>query len=343
MNLTEQAEADRETYMNSRSFIDLHCDTLLVCYIQGKEDFLDLPGTMLDIRRMKEGGASTQFFAIFMMPPGAEKFLKVPLPDDREYVTRCLRIFRSSMEQGKDSIAQASSTADILNNERAGKMSALLTFEDGRLIDGTLENLERYYQEGIRLISLTWNTENCFGYPNSQDREIMEKGLKPFGKEAVLRMNELGIVVDVSHLSDGGFFDVAKISRKPFVASHSNCRALSPWSRNLSDEMIKILADKGGVMGLNYGPPFVGLTVEHKDSTLELMSAHIRHMIRVGGIGCAALGSDFDGIEGNFEVSGPDKVPLLFDRLQKDGLSESDIEKIARGNALRVLTDVLDG
>jgi membrane dipeptidase len=315
----------------------------MVCYIKGKEDFLDLPEAMLDIRRMKEGGAAVQFFAIFMMAPGMEKFLKIPLPDDTEYVSRCLRIFRSSMERGKDAIAQALSAADIINNERAGKMSAFLTFEDGRLIDGKLENLERYYQEGIRLISLTWNGENCFGYPNSPDQKIMEKGLKPFGKEAVLRMNELGMVVDVSHLSDGGFFDVAEISRKPFVASHSNCRALSPWSRNLSDEMIKILADKGGVMGLNYGPPFVGPTLEHTESTVELMSAHIRHAIQVGGADCVALGSDFDGIGGNLEVSGPDKVPLLFDRLQKDGLSESDIEKVSRKNAFRVLTDALNG
>lgn len=328
--------------MNSRLFIDFHCDTLMVCYIKGKEDFLDLPGAMLDIRRMKEGGALAQFFAIFMMPPEAGNFLTVPQPDDAEYIGRCFWIFRSSMERGKDHIAQAFSAADILNNERAGNMSALLSFEDGRPIDGKLENLEHYYREGIRLISLTWNTENCFGYPNSQDPEIMGRGLKPFGKEAVLRMNELGMVVDVSHLSDAGFFDVAAISRKPFVASHSNCRELSPWSRNLSDDMIKVLADTGGVMGLNYGPAFVGPTVEYTDSTLELMSAHIRHMIQVGGIGCVALGSDFDGIGGNLEVSGPDKVPLLFDRLQKDGLSESDIEKIAWGNALRVLTDVLD-
>jgi membrane dipeptidase len=315
----------------------------MVCYARGKEDFLNLPEAMLDIRRMKEGGALAQIFAIFMLPPEAATFLTVPRPDDATYIAGCLRIFQSSMERGKDHIAQAFSAADILNNERAGRISALLSLEDGRPIDGTLENLERYYREGIRLISLTWNAENCFGYPNSRNPEIMGRGLKPFGKEAVLRMNDLGMVVDVSHLSDGGFFDVARISRKPFVASHSNCRELSPCPRNLSDEMIKILAGRGGVMGLNYGPAFVGPTSEYRDSTLELMSAHIRHMIQVGGIDCVALGSDFDGIEGNIEVSGADKVPLLFDRLQKDGLSEFDIEKIAQKNAFRVLSDILDG
>lgn len=107
-------------------------------------------------------------------------------------------------------------------------MSAVLTMEDGRMVNGEMEKLEYLYEEGVRAISLTWNGANCFGFPNSREKEIMEAGLTSFGKEALERMNELGILIDVSHLSDGGFYDVARISKKPFAATHSNCRALTP-------------------------------------------------------------------------------------------------------------------
>jgi membrane dipeptidase len=248
------------------------------------------------------------------------------------------------MERHGDIAAPALSAEDVEQYRKAGKMSGLLTFEDGRPVDGKIENLERWYKEGIRLITLTWNGDNCFGYPNSDDKALMEKGLKPFGKEAVRRMNDLGIIVDVSHLSDGGFWDAAalsKISKKPFVASHSNCRSLSPHKRNLTDEMIKALADSGGVAGLNYCPAFLNADTECKDSTLENISAHTRHLIKCGGSGCAALGSDFDGISGNLEIGSVDKVSLIFDRLREDGLSEDDIEKIAWKNALRVMKDCI--
>lgn len=323
-------------------FIDLHCDTLMAAYLKGKKDLCDFPDAMLDVPRMKRGGAMAQFFAIFMLPPGAEKWFDRTDPiDDDEYIETSLAIFQGTMAACPNDIAPAYNAADVAKNDAAGKMSGLLTFEDGRMIDGKLENLDKYYQKGIRLISLTWNNENCFGAPNSADAAIMGKGLTDFGKEAVLYMNELGIMVDVSHLSDGGFWDVAEVSQKPFVASHSNARDICPHTRNLTPEMIRKLAEKGGVTGLNFGPEFIHPDKEKGKSDLDIMSRQIHELIDKGGVDCVALGSDYDGIYGDIELAGVDKVPLLFDRLHKDGLSDDAIEKIAWKNAMRVMKETL--
>lgn len=220
-------------------------------------------------------------------------------------------------------------------------MSAFLTIEDGRSVNGFMDNLQRYYDMGVRLISLTWNFKNCFGFPNSKDPKIMAEGLTDFGKDAVVRMQELGMLVDVSHLSDGGFMDVAKLAKVPFIASHSNCRTLSPQQRNLTDEMIKILADKGSVAGINFGPEFLNADVTCKNSTNELIVKHIKHFIHIGGTDCVGLGSDFDGIGGNLEVGSSDKVPMIWDLLHKKGISDDVIEKIAWKNHFRVIKEAM--
>ena len=322
-------------------FIDLHCDTLMMGYFQQETNLYEMPG-MLDIKRMQAAGQLAQFFAIFMPPPGVEKMLNLPEPiDDNAYIDYSMNIYQTTLAENSSLIAAAGNAADIEANAATGKMSALLTFEDGRPIDGKLENLKHYYDKGIRLISLTWNMENCFGFPNSTDAAVMSKGIKPFGKEAIAYMNELGIIIDVSHLSDGGFEDVWALSKKPFVASHSNCRALSPHQRNLTDDMIRKLADKGGVAGINFGPEFLNADLECKDSTVALMVKHIRRMIDLGGVECVALGSDFDGVGGNLEVSSPDKMHLIFDHLSREGLGDDVIEKIAWKNVMRVIRDTL--
>jgi membrane dipeptidase len=322
-------------------FIDLHCDTLMAVYLKKQEDLFHT-GAMLDIRRMKESGALAQVFAIFMPGPGAGIYGVPEDFEDEGYIEFCFALFGRAMERYGFCIAPALSGGDIVENETRGKMSALLSFEDGRPIGGSLENLDHYYRRGIRLITLTWNGENCFGYPNSPDRAAMSRGLKPFGRDAVRRMNELGILIDVSHLSDGGFSDVAALSAKPFTASHSNCRSLSPHPRNLTDEQIRLLASGGGVIGLNFAPPFLGRDPSASDSTAALISAHAGHLKKTGGIGCIALGSDFDGIQGNLEISGVAEMPRLFDQLSKDGFTTGEIEQIAWKNALRLFRDVLD-
>lgn len=321
-------------------FIDMHCDTLMP-FAQGGEYNIYQNDRSVDFLKMKKGGQLAQFFAMFILPDAAwERYGREPM-SHMEYID-CLHAgFRRDLAAHSDLIAYAGNYEDLKANEAAGKMSAFLTIEDGVPVDGKMENLQKFYDMGVRLISLTWNFPNCFGFPNSKDPEIMSKGLTAFGCEAVERMNELGMLVDVSHLSDGGFMDVARISKKPFVASHSNCRALSPHQRNMTDEMIKILGEKGGVSGINFGPEFLNADVTCKDSTVVLMSKHMQHMKNIGGIDMVALGSDFDGIGGNLEVSDCSKMDKLFDQMKKDGFTESEIDKVAYLNAERVIREAM--
>ena len=148
-------------------------------------------------------------------------------------------------------------------------------------------------------------------------------------------------MVDVSHLSDGGFYDVAAICKKPFIATHSNCRALSPHHRNLTDEMLKILGNAGGVAGLNFGPEFLNADVTCKDSMASVIAKHARHMANVGGLACVAVGSDFDGVHGNMEISDCSKMQLLADALKAEGFSEDEIDQIANNNILRVMEETI--
>ncbi len=187
---------------------------------------------------------------------------------------------------------------DMLRNEKEGKISCFLTAEDGNGINGTLAGLEKMYKMGIRLISITWNHENCLGYPNSFDPEKMALPLKPFGCEMIDAMNRMGIIADVSHLSDGGFWDVVRICKenhKPFVASHSDCRALTPHSRNLTDEMIRAIAECGGAIGVNFSAGFISPDIHSHTSRIDDMVRHMKHMYQVGGIECMALGGDWTG------------------------------------------------
>ncbi len=322
-------------------YMDMHCDTLMV--LAGP----DAPGDLyenqfsVDIRRMKNGSCAAQFFAVFMLPEKSPRWEKLGHIGDEAYIQLLYQTLFNNIEKYGDSIGFAKNLEDLKKNEAAGKVSAFLTLEDGRAVNGQMENLERYYQMGFRLISLTWNYANCFGAPNSADPIVMNTGLTDFGKEAVVRMNELGMVVDVSHLSDGGFWDVCKLSQKPFVASHSNCRAISPHRRNLTDEMIRALGEKGGVAGINFGPDFLNPDPSNRESTVKQMSQHIQRMRNLGGIDCVGLGSDFDGIRGNLQVSGSDKMGLVFDQLHWDGFTDDEIEKVAYKNVQRVIGEVM--
>ena len=165
--------------------------------------------------------------------------------------------------------------------------------------------------------------------------------IRDSGKEAIEYMNEIGMLIDVSHLSDGGFYDVAKISKKPFVASHSNARALTPHPRNLTDEMLKILGENGGVTGINFSPKFLNDTLTSKDSKIVSMAKHLNHIRNIGGEDILAVGTDLDGVSGNLEIDSVDKMPMLFDALKKDGWSDDLLEKFAYKNALRVIKDTL--
>ena len=324
-------------------FIDLHCDTLMNTFLYKQDDMYEMEG-MVDFKRMKEAGQLAQFFAMYMLSPDVKRFepeVEFDEVSDEDYIARLSGTLAKNLTMYEDMIAFARNADEMLKNEQDGRMSAFLTIEDGRSVNGSMDNLARYYGMGVRLISFTWNYANCFGWPNSDDAEIMGKGLTDFGREAIGYMNSAGMLIDVSHLSDGGFWDVARISTRPFVASHSNCRAVCTHRRNLTDDMIRVVADKGGVIGMNFAPIFLGPDPKCQDSTVEMMSEHIRHMIKVGGTDVIALGSDLDGISGNLEVPDISRMYMVFDKLAEDGVVYGTIEKLAYRNAQRVIEDCL--
>lgn len=331
--------------------IDMHCDTLWKLLrwekerkrrgaaddgdgfsesfpekdLMSREFCVNIPG-------MRKAGTLAQFFACFTYVPDAKDGYDECYRD----ALAMIRILACQCEKYPDEIAQAVSYEEIRQNEEAGRISAVLTVEEGGILNGKMERLETLYQKGVRLITPMWNYENCFGYPNSREPQVMARGLKEFGKEAVEYAGRLGMIVDVSHASDGVFRDILECAKGPVAASHSNCRALCDHPRNLTDEMIRKLAEAGGVAGLN----FYGLFLSgRKESKLEAMTAHVKHMVQVGGNEFPALGTDFDGFDGmEYEdIRGIDGMELLWHALKKAGLSENQLDGIWRKNAQRVL------
>lgn len=328
-------------------YIDLHCDTLLQGFLQGASDIYDLKDTHVNVKRLLSGGATAQFFAIFFPRAGEKGGMHCggtycgEMPPDLVYFEALHKLLLDSIRAHPEEVAFARNADDLRKNAQAGKLSAFLTLEDGRAVQGSMTQLQEFYEQGVRLITLTWNDANCFGAPNTRDPVRMQKGLTAFGKEAVRFMQEQGMIVDVSHLSDGGFWDVAALARKPFVASHSNARSLSPHPRNLTDEMIRALAAKGGVAGLNLYGPFLQEDAASMTSTVERMVAHVTHMYRVGGEDILALGTDFDGVEGVLEIAHPEQMNLLFDALQSAGFTGRVLDKLQHENVERVLRETL--
>jgi len=313
--------------------IDMHCDTIWKLMDLGGEGDLMTGSCDVSIPGMRQADTLAQFFACFGY---LDDFM------DRGGYDACyshiLEMARYLKEQTvihKDDIALAVSADDIYKNAREGKISAVLAVEEGGVLNGDISRLDALYDNGVRLMTLMWNYENCIGYPNSRDSSVMWQGLKPFGIEVVEKMSGKGMIIDVSHASDGTFRDVLEYAKGPVVASHSNCRALCSHPRNLSDEMIRKLANAGGIAGLNLYGAFLG---DKNESRIEEMTAHVMHMIEVGGSEFPAIGTDFDGFDGMDVLDIPDvgHMALLWEALKKKGLSEGRLDKIWSGNVLRV-------
>lgn len=322
-------------------FIDLHADTLMHTSLTGVDSLMHNSQTHLDIQRLSQGGAMAQFLAVFMLNEAIIKKQNRPIISDKEYIDQLYNHLQESIEKYNNSIQLATNYETLESNQMANNISIFLTLEDGRPIGEDLTRLENLYEMGFRLVTLTWNKENSIGYPNSFDKNDMRKGLKKFGFEVIELMNSLGMVIDVSHLSDGGFYDVIETSTKPIIASHSNARALSPHPRNLSDDMIKKIAESGGVIGLNFLGNFLNKDITQNQSTIKVMIEHLKHIRNIGGAEVLALGTDFDGMSGELEIDGPDKMNLLFDALWHSGWDYGTIEKFGFQNTMRVIKDVM--
>lgn len=323
-----------------RNYIDMHCDTLSAALHMGKQTITHMDKTMVDVERLLRSGTAAQFFAMFLTQKAGREWYGLPADADlTEVMMSMYQIFRNTLAENADTMAFAGCYEDLKRNERDGKLSAFLTIENGYPVKGDMDNLKKYHDLGVRLITLTWNDPNCFGQNHSTDPVLMNTGLTSFGKEAIEVMNDLGIAIDVSHLSDGGFWDVARLTAKPFVASHSNCRALSGHTRNLTDDMIRAVAEKGGVCGLNFESSFLNADLTDRKSRIDRMCDHVEHYIKVGGVEIVGIGSDFDGIGGDLEIGQCTDMYRLFDALERRGISDDVIDRIAYGNVARVIRE----
>ena len=309
------------------NFIDLHCDTASKIYYDKLNIKNDVCKVTID--KLKAGHGIGQVFAFFI----DQDITKTPFEE-------FLKLYMNFKKEINDNFSEIDIVTNVKQLEECnskGKIGAFLSIEEGEVIEGSVENLKKVYELGIRIITLTWNYENKLGFPNA-NYIFKENGLTTLGKEMLIEIESLGIIPDVSHLSDGGFYDLVKLCKKPFIASHSNSREITNHPRNLTDEMIKLLSDKGGVMGINFCSSFLG---KDNISSIEDMLTHIKHIKNIGGIDVIALGSDFDGIDNEVEIENCSEFYKLYDSLRKNGFTGNDIEKIFYKNVKRVFNDIL--
>lgn len=320
--------------------IDMHCDTLL-SLLDNNESIYD-NNCCIDLCKMLKGDYLLQTFACFVNYK------------NNDPVDRCMSLidkYYNEINQYPDLIRHVNSYKDIEDNMKAGRMSSLLSIEEGQVVNSNLALLRNYYRLGVRMITLCWNYYNGIGYPNvdgndhsfnSLKRVDNENGLTAFGIEYIKEMEKLGMIIDVSHLSDKGFYDVYEHTTNPFIASHSNARSVCHVARNLTDDMIVKVANRGGVIGINFCGDFLrdsengGMT-----SMIDDMVEHIKYIENLAGIDCIGLGTDFDGINSKLEIKDASYMPLLANRLKEEGYDEIKIGKIFHQNVLRVFQNVL--
>ncbi len=318
------------------TYIDLHCDTISELQKQ-KKHLLDAD-LQINLSHLQSSKCLLQCFAMFI-------FLKktnTPALD-------CLKMidyYTKELEINAEYMAPALCYEDIEKNRLQGKISSLLTIEEGGVTEGSLELLRTYYHLGVRMICLNWNFPNGVGHPNFKFSKQPDfhtpnetEGLTEYGKEMVAQMNHLGMIIDVSHLSDKGFYDCIELSTKPIVASHSNARAICNHVRNLTDDMILKLKENGGVMGLNFCAAFLDDNEEEGRNTISCLLKHMQHIKKLAGVEVIALGSDFDGIDSNIQLKNASLMPKLFDEMRRQNFTEEEISKIAYKNFLRVFKE----
>ncbi len=232
--------------------IDMHADTVQFMLDEGADINMRLTTTHLDAVRMREGKLDAQFFSIWVEPEfyGAGGETAIRRADEQIAAVRALAV------KHPETWTLATTAADIRRAAGAGKLSALLGLEGGYPIDEKLENVERYFQMGVRYLTLTW-THSLSWAGSSGDDAGQTRGLNDFGRRVVRELNRLGMMVDVSHVSDKTFWDVVETSAKPVIATHSNCRAICDVPRNLTDDMIRAIAKTGGVVCAVFYPAFI--------------------------------------------------------------------------------------
>lgn len=329
---------------------DLHCDTLY--RLLGREDTAGEPaveafakdGGMLDLAKMRAGDYLLQCFACFV---GLEES-----PDPLLSALREADLFHRLLAAYPDDLVWVKSAADIDKLGEDGRIGAMLTIEEGAVCRDDLAILRDFYRLGVRMMTLTWNHQNGLGSPNitpdyNEDawpvKDPGAPGLTGVGREFVAEMERLHMIVDVAHLSDAGIRDLLAIATRPFAASHSNARACCPHLRNLPDELLRAMGEKGCLIGLNYCPAFLDDTPDRKHcvGSVAQMARHAKYILNLAGEDALALGSDFDGIGGELEITGAQDLPLLAEGFVNEGIPARVVEKIFYKNARRFFRENL--
>lgn len=327
--MARQIVNERAEVLHRESIVvDAHCDTLTAMLEQNRRMGEPSGLGQLDLPRLKAGGVKVQFFAAFIAP----EFKKTAVRRALDLID----LFYREIDANKQEIQHVKNLPEVEEAIASDKIAALLSVEGGEALEGSTGVLRILYRLGVRSLTLTWNGRNELG--EGVGEKETGAGLTPFGVAVVRELNRLGMLVDVSHLSEKGFWDVLRVSGQPVIASHSNCRALCEHPRNLSDEQIRVLAERGGVMGITFVPAFLG---GEKPAVKEVLD-HIEHAVAIGGVECVGLGSDFDGT-GDLPSGLEDcsKYPELTKGLIERGYGENEIKKILGGNFLRVIGQVL--
>jgi len=352
--------------------VDGHNDTVQRIMFENVDIGNRLPDGAIDIPRLQEGGIHVPFFALWVPTyyKGSEAVRRTL--DFRDAMQRVL-------DKYPDRIELATSAHDIERIVGQKKIAAVLTVEGGHQIDNDLAVLRMYRRMGILSMTLTHFRSN--DWADSSTGRPEHNGLTEFGKQVVREMNAIGMIVDISHVSDKTFYDVVQVTTKPVIASHSSCRSFSDVPRNMSDDMLRALAKNGGVVGVNFGAAFLNQkdaeelkqAISHENAlepnlagaeldqfaakegaesgeshphlgnaTVEDAAECIDHIVKVAGIEHVGIGSDFDGTEiVPRGLEDVSKMPNLTEALLKRGYSEGDIKKIMGGNFLRVVREVV--
>ena len=307
--------------MQKIKYFDAHCDTVFRCYLTGEG--MRSNGGHIALDRAGVFESYAQVFTFFHAKENAEKGEMLAV------AKKMYDLFTSELEKNSDLVVLCKTADDIKNNAGSGKVSAVLSIEGADLLECDPDNIELAQNWGVRLINPTWNFANAISGTHCRESD---RGLSDLGRAFVKTAEKANIMMDVSHLSEKGFWDLTEIAEKPIVASHSNSRAVYDHSRGLTDDQFKAICETGGVAGLNFYTDFVGT-----DPTIDDLIRHLEHFLDLGGEKHVALGGDLDGCETTVkEITGFQDVPKLYDALEKRGYSKELLDDIFWNNWLRI-------
>jgi len=318
--------------------LDTHCDTPMF-FPQGVDFGSRDPRILVDLHKMSEGHQDATIMVSYLpQPQQGEAFtskVAFDVAGPTEYADLIFDKIEAMVEKNKDFLGIARTPADLYANKQQGRHSIMLGIENGLALDGHLDRLQHFAQRGIVYMTLCHNGDNDIC--DSARGNSTHHGVSAFGRQVIAEMNRLGMMVDLSHASEKSFYDALEFSEQPIVCSHSSCRALCDHPRNLTDDQMRALAAKGGVMQITM---YNGFLVKDGEATVQDALRHLEHAIEVMGIDHVGIGTDFDGDGGVRGMANASELINFTRLLQSRQYSEQDIEKIWGGNFLRVMSQV---